>query len=79
MGFWLHVLIFAMVNAGIWIIDAAQGDGIEWAYWTTIPWGIGLGIHAVVLLAELRLFGDAWRERKIGEYMERDRERHAHP
>jgi len=75
-GFWVHVLIFTVVNAGIWIIDATQGDGIEWAYWTTIPWGIGLAIHAVVLIAELRIFGDAWRERKISEYM--DRERRAH-
>ena len=76
-GFWVHALIFAVVNVGIWIIDAAQGDGIEWAYWTTIPWGIGLAIHAVVLIAELRIFGDSWRERKIREYM--DRERRAHP
>jgi hypothetical protein len=35
-----------VVNALIWLQDIATGGGVEYAYWITIPWGIGLTIHA---------------------------------
>lgn len=41
-----HAGIFTVVNAFIWVQDIAIGGGVEYAYWVTIPWGIGLGIHA---------------------------------
>jgi hypothetical protein len=43
---WWHIGIFVAVNAFIWIQDIAIGGGVDYAYWITIPWGIGLGIHA---------------------------------
>jgi hypothetical protein len=58
---------------GIWLLDAVTGGGIEWAYWTTIPWGIGLAIHGVVLLLELNVFGDEWRQRQVERYVQRRR------
>lgn len=42
-----HAGIFVVVNAFIWAQDIAIGGGVEYAYWVTIPWGIGLAIHAV--------------------------------
>jgi hypothetical protein len=42
-----HAGIFLVVNAFIWIQDLAIGGGLEYAYWVTIPWGIGLGAHAI--------------------------------
>lgn len=44
--FW-HAGIFVVVNAFIWIQDIAIGDGIGYAYWITIPWAIGLAVHAL--------------------------------
>ena len=41
-----HATAFAIVNAFLWIQDIAAGGGLEYAYWTTIPWGIGLLAHA---------------------------------
>lgn len=43
-----HAGIFVVVNAFIWAQDIAIGGGVEYAYWVTIPWGIGLAVHAVV-------------------------------
>jgi hypothetical protein len=45
-GLWWHIGIFVVVNAFIWIQDIAIGEGVDYAYWITIPWGIGLAIHA---------------------------------
>jgi hypothetical protein len=44
----LHAVAFTIVNAFLWIQDIAIGGGLEYAYWVTIPWGIGLAIHALV-------------------------------
>jgi hypothetical protein len=46
----LHAVVFFVVNAIIWIQDFATGGGLEYAYWTTIPWGAGLAIHALAVL-----------------------------
>lgn len=42
-----HATAFAIVNAFLWLQDIAAGGGLEYAYWTTIPWGIGLIAHAL--------------------------------
>lgn len=43
-----HAGIFLVVNAFLWAQDIIVGGGLEYAYWTTIPWGIGLLVHAAV-------------------------------
>ena len=42
-----HAGIFLVVNAFLWVQDIALGDGLNYAYWVTIPWGIGLAAHAL--------------------------------
>lgn len=42
-----HVGVFLVVNAFLWIQDIAIGGGLDYAYWITIPWAIGLAAHAV--------------------------------
>ncbi len=42
-----HAAAFTIVNAFLWLQDIAAGGGLEYAYWTTIPWGIGLLAHAI--------------------------------
>lgn len=42
-----HLGAFLVVNAFVWTQDAVIGGGIDYAYWLTIPWGIGLAIHAL--------------------------------
>jgi hypothetical protein len=43
----VHAGIFAVVNSFLWVQDIALGDGVNYAYWVTIPWGIGLAAHAL--------------------------------
>jgi hypothetical protein len=42
----LHAGVFTAVNAFVWIQDFAIGGGLDYAFWLTIPWAIGLAIHA---------------------------------
>ena len=45
-GFMWHSAAFVIVNLFMWALDWVTGNGIEWAYWVTIPWAIGLAFHA---------------------------------
>ena len=46
-----HIIVFAVVNAFIWLQDSVTGGGIEYAYWVTIPWGIGVIAHLIAYVA----------------------------
>ena len=48
-----HTIAFVLVNAFLWIQDLAISSGLDYAYWVTIPWAIGLATHAALV----------WRER----------------
>lgn len=47
-----HAGVFTAVNALVWIQDFALGDGLDYAHFMTIPWAIGLAIHAAVVRFE---------------------------
>ena len=40
-----HVAAFVVVNAFLWGLDIAGGSGVQWAYWVTIVWSLGLALH----------------------------------
>jgi hypothetical protein len=41
-----HTGVFIVVNAFVWAQDFAISTGLDYAYLITIPWGMGLAIHA---------------------------------
>jgi hypothetical protein len=47
-----HVATFVIVNGFLWAIDLMQGGGLNWAYWVTISWGIGLAFHVAAYLLD---------------------------
>ena len=61
----LFLIIFIGVNAGF--------DGFR-PYATTVFWGIGLFLHFLGVFGPDVFFGSNWEERKIQEFMEREKE-----
>jgi hypothetical protein len=49
-----HAAVFIVVNALLWTQDFALGGGLDYAHLMTIPWGIGLAIHAIAYVVEAR-------------------------
>lgn len=45
-GFMWHLAAFTIINSMMWALDWVTGNGIEWAYWVTGPWAVGLAFHA---------------------------------
>lgn len=71
-GFYAHLAVYLIVNAGLILIDLLSGDG-WWFYWPLLGWGIGLAVHAVNTYVVSGRIGSDWEERKIRELMEKDR------
>jgi protein-S-isoprenylcysteine O-methyltransferase Ste14 len=72
-GFYVHFSIYVIVNIMLLVINLITSPDSLWFYWTTIPWGIGLIIHAlVVFVFEGRVMGKKWEDKKIRQYMDED-------
>lgn len=48
LGLYLHAGIYVLVNLVLAALSAASGR--HWAVFPALGWGIGLGVHAVVVL-----------------------------
>ncbi len=68
MGFYVHLLVFVLVNAGLWAINWYQG-GTRWHGWPLMGWGLGLTIHGIVTFFSLT--GDGLRERMLADEVQK--------
>ncbi len=80
-GFYTHLIIYILVN--IFLLLAAMGIfkgnfGLympDWAHFTTpFFWGIGVLFHGLYVFKFKSGLFKKWEERKIREFMERDKE-----
>ena len=47
-----HIAAYAIINPLLWFLDLVQGGGLDWAYWPTIGWGVGLAFHIASYLID---------------------------
>ena len=76
-GFYWHLASYIAVNIFLITVIAINSNGNIWnfgTFTTAFFWGIGLGFHALGIFGKDFLFGKRWEERKIKEYMEKNRE-----
>ena len=69
-GLLWHVGSFVILNAAFWLLDAATGGGITWAFWITALWGLALLFHTLAYLIDGRQV-----EARMTEQHLRDRQR----
>lgn len=66
-----HTAVFIVINGLIWAIDIFTGGGIEWAYWVTAPWAVGLGFH----IASYLIDDSGMKQRKYQQYLAEEHQR----
>jgi len=77
-GFYVHLMVYLLVNAFLLIARVFSDGGIEvlweWqSYNTVLFWGIGLAFHAFGVFGMDILFGKNWEDQKIKEFMDKDK------
>lgn len=70
-GFYTHLIVFAIVNLVLFLINLFNRSSGWWFYWPLIGWGIGIIIQAYHTFIPGGLLGSKWEEKKIREYMEK--------
>jgi len=77
-GFYVHSLVFVLVNAFIIFSNFNSNDNsaeifMKWETWSTaLFWGIGLAAHGLSVFGRDLFFGTDWEEKKIQEFMKKD-------
>ncbi len=69
-----HVSAYAIINALLWLIDIGQGGGVDWAFWPTIGWGVGLGFH----VASYMIDESGQEGRKYEQFLAEERAKDEH-
>ena len=73
-AFYIHAIVYVVVNAGLVGINLASSPGGFWFIWPMLGWGIGLGAHAIAVFAADGFLGSGWEQRQIDRELTRDRE-----
>jgi len=76
--FYGHLLVYVVVNIGIFIINYIVSPGTYWFYWVLIGWGIGLAVHWVQVFGVGKILGEKWENKKIKEVMQEIEESEDH-
>jgi len=51
-----HLLIYVLVNAGLWVIWALTYTGYPWPVWPLLGWGIGIFFHYLGVYRPMNFF-----------------------
>ena len=79
-GFYIHALVFVLVNAFIIMIKVINGQHVAGEpqikisqFLTIIIWGVGLVAHGLTVFLPNFILGKNWEEKKIRELMDKDK------
>lgn len=72
-GFYAHLISYVAVNAMLFAINAVTSWGTWWFFWVTVFWGFGLMWNAIAVFLFEGAVGKNWEEKKIKEYMEKEK------
>ena len=73
-GFYGNLVAFILVNAVLIFINLYTSPSYLWFFWPLLWWGIGVLIHGLKVFDLLPSLGKDWEERKIKEFMEKEKQ-----
>ena len=68
-GFYIHLIIFALVVGGLFVVNLLSG-GPWWVAWILFGWGVGIIAHGIAVLAHGSRTVADWEERKLKQLMD---------
>jgi transcriptional regulator with XRE-family HTH domain len=64
-AFYMHLLRYGVVIAGLWAINLIASPHRLWVLWVMAGWGIGLLAHAASVFSPRRFLGPEWERREV--------------
>ena len=73
-SFYIHAVQYAVVIAGLAVVNLLTGPHYLWFLWAAFGWGAGLAVHGLSVFEVVRLFGDRWEKRQVAKRLARARQ-----
>lgn len=70
-GFYIHLVVFILVLALLFVINWQATPEIWWVQWPFLGWGIGLLVHGLIVFATAPNAITKWQLRKIKQLKDR--------
>jgi len=72
--FYRHLAVYLLINVLIFAINLYTFQGYWWFIYPLGGWGIGVAMHGLSVFED-RDSNSKWEEKKIKEYMEKDKKK----
>ncbi len=72
-SFYIHALQYAVVIAGLALVNLFTSPDYLWFLWAAFGWGVGLAFHGLSVFEIVKPFGDRWEKRQIAKRLGRTR------
>ena len=72
-SFYTHLFTFAVINAGLLIINLVMTPGYLWVIWSVLGWGIGIVSHGLSVFEVFNLFSPEWERRQAEKRLHQNR------
>lgn len=72
-GFYIHALVYILVNAFIMIMRFQKHGNIDYDNWGIGLWAVGLAVHGLSVFLPNFILGKNWEEKKIRELMNKQK------
>jgi hypothetical protein len=70
-GFYIHLVVFVLVNVALFIVNRLTTPEVWWALWPFLGWGVGVVAHGLAVFGNMPNFITRWQLRKIKELKDR--------
>jgi hypothetical protein len=74
-GFYGNLISYIVVNIGLLAINLLTSPNYLWFFWPLLGWGIGVFFHGMKVFNYMPFLGKDWEEKKIKEFMEKEKEK----
>ena len=72
-SFYIHAIQYAVVIAGLALVNLFTSPEYLWFLWAAFGWGVGLAVHGLSVFEVVNLFGDGWERRQVAKRLARAR------
>ncbi|MFB3387898.1 2TM domain-containing protein [Flavobacterium sp. LAR06] len=72
--FYQHLTVFTLITIILLVVNLMTSPEYLWFIWCILGWGVGVLFHGLKAFGVSPFFNKEWEERKIREFLEKEKE-----